>query len=207
MQFYTLFDKIPKLPADLVMEIRSCVQPDNLTRVGPKDKKVPMLIDYSLPNDHTVNAITYHRFDVTRRVMDWVAENIHQELTQALQVGVQQFAHKLPGKPVTSGPHVDGPRGDYVLNYCLEPGGDHVLTQWFQQEGYPVIREGAHRTGLYLKTFDGLTKIHEVKCPVEQWHGLEIRALHTVANLTSSRLALSIGVPQAILPDIIKRYS
>lgn len=205
-QFYTLFDKIPKLPEHLILEAQNCVRPDNMTQTNKGNNRVPVLIDYSLPDDQAINGVTYHRYNASASIIEWVTENIHEKLIRPYLVGIQLFNHKLPGQVITSGPHVDGPRGDYVLNYCLEPGGDNVLTQWFQQDGFEVIRHQAHQTGLYLKTFDGLTKIQEVKCPVKEWHGLEIRALHTVANLTSNRLALSLGIPQDILPDIINRF-
>jgi len=211
-QFYNQFDKIPQLPAHLVREAYGCMRAGNMTTAG-KDadgNPKPIYGDYSVMRDqhgNTITGATYKRFNPTQSIIDWVATNIHEKLNNKYVVGVQIFLHKFPGQSITSGPHVDGPRGDYVLNYCLDAGGDNVLTEWYQQQDFPILRHPEHQTGLYLKTFEGLSKIHEVKCPVNTWHSLEIRALHTVANLTRNRIALSLGITQEMLDNIASRYN
>ena len=214
MNYFKIFDKIPQLTPELEQDCLDSITDDaNLSMAGAalgvQGKPVPIYGDHSKLTDASglpIKGAVYKRYNATERVAQWVQENIHQDIPNDYHIGVQMFEHKFPGEATTSAPHVDGPRGAYVLNYMLKPGGSSVTTEWYIQRGYPLLRLKEHQTGLYLKTFAGLDKVYETTCPVRQWHSLEIRAIHTIANLTEDRVALSVALTAQQWDDVAKRY-
>jgi hypothetical protein len=207
-QFYKELDRIPMLPKELVDEAYECIQRNQ--QISSK-KSTPVIGDYTVSIDKNKNIIPgafYNRFNASLGIIDWVSKNIHEKLDNNYNIGVQRFLHNFPGQPIITGPHIDGPRGDYVLNYCLDTGGDNVITQWYQEINQPITRRelGPH-PGFSLNSFEGLSTLAEVKCPHNKWHSLDVRVLHAVINLTSSRIALSLGVTKDMYIDIVRRYS
>ena len=206
-QFYKELGQIPMLPEELVQEAYKCIRPNN--QISSK-KTTPVIGDYTVAIDKDENIITgaiYNRFNASTAIIDWVSDNIHKKLDNDYNIGVQIFLHNFPGQSIVTGPHIDGLRGDYVLNYCLDPGGDNVTTHWYQEIDQPIIRRqlGPH-PGFSLNSFEGLSTIAEVICPVNRWHGINVRVLHAVTNLTSTRVALSLGVTEDMFKDIVNRY-
>jgi hypothetical protein len=215
-EYYTEFTKLPPLPEHLVQEALQCIEDeDNITKLDyvmgtdTPSKSFPIIGDHRRLTGYDgltpVKGAVYKRYNPTQNLIDWVRQNIHPSTGGFIgNIGVQVFRHSYPGEVTTSAPHIDGPRGSFVINYILKTGGD-VKTQWFIENGKPFIRLDDHAKGLYIKTFKGLDKVHEVQIPERKWHSLEIRAIHTIDNLTSDRVALSIGLRPEWFEDLKSR--
>lgn len=209
-KFYRLFGNLPALPGDLErLCLEQIASDDNLTRFINEVTFITQIMDTHYgeitdSDDQPVPCADYRRFNAPQPVIDWVNQHIHPKLgVSDFEIGVQVFRHRHPGQRAVYAPHVDGPRGAWAINYILEPGGDSVTTRWYQEENYPIIRHMAHYRGLNLRSFRGLTEIHQVQCPVRVWHGLETRALHTVCDLESDRISLSMGASLEVISDLL----
>ena len=202
---------LPKVPQHLVDEALLMIQDDDniayaTPTVGPyagtysQVRSEPIWIDQT--DGSKKRSAAYSRYTVSQELLEWLKQNIHPDIGIGhddpnfrmiiAKVGIQIFEHDSPGEVLTFKPHVDGPRGDYVLNYVIEAGGDSVYTKWYRAEGQPLIRP-EHRKGLYLTSMKGLVLLDQVVVPQGSWSLVESRVIHTVDNLTSRRVSLSIG--------------
>jgi hypothetical protein len=89
--------------------------------------------------------------------------------------------------PGTAGIHTDQTR-KYVLQYLVRDGGA-TLTYW-QEEGYPVMREPHARVGDYSK----LKVLDSGRLEEGRWAILDTRILHSVENLTSDRISVQMSL-------------
>jgi len=89
--------------------------------------------------------------------------------------------------PGTAGVHTDQTR-KYVLQYLVRDGGA-TLTYW-QEEGYPVMREPHARVGNYSK----LTVLDSCQLKEGHWAILDTRILHSVENLTADRISVQMSL-------------
>jgi len=208
-KFYRLFDSLPGLPGELEQLCLDQLHDDNLTRYLDPVTLFPLTMDthYEQITDadgEPVPCADYRRFNAPRLVVDWVNKNIHPALGHDdFEIGIQVFRHCHPGQSAVYAPHVVGPRGAWAINYIFAAGGSDVNTCWYQQGRYPIIRYMAHHRGLNLKSFQGLNEIHRVRLAERRWHGLEVRALHTVVDLESDRISLSMGASLEVISDLL----
>jgi len=200
---------LPKVPQHLVDEALLMIQDeDNIAyatpTVGPYAGIYSQVRSKTTWIDQTdgskKRSAAYSRYMASQELIEWLKQNIHSDIGRddpnftmvIASVGIQIFEHNFPGEALTFKPHIDGPRGDYVLNYVIEAGGDSVYTKWYRAEGQPVLRP-EHRKGLYLTSMKSLVLLDQVVVPQGSWSLVESRAIHTVDNLTSRRVSISIG--------------
>lgn len=78
--------------------------------------------------------------------------------------------YQIVGKVL--GRHMDVSRTE-AWNYIIDPGGDNVLTQWFQ-------------------TKYGDDKLFEICIPPRKWHRIQVDIQHNVVNQIRPRLSISV---------------
>jgi hypothetical protein len=111
---------------------------------------------------------------------DWVKDNVSGEFNA---VHIQSFDN---GK--TLFPHVDLIRIK-ALNYILLTGGDAETVF------YAPKKEFSHLIPLpntYIP-FDRIQRINSVVLEQERWHQLDVTKIHTVENLKSKRLSITVS--------------
>jgi len=135
--------------------------------------------------------LVYNAYWVSPDIFDWVASNIPVQLPSNIEdrkIAIQTFR---PMNQLTSyAPHTDGPRGQYVLNYQIDTGGDNALTKWYHEAGHSLVRE----PGLCLPSFQNLKEVHSEQIAQGTWWCLHSRILHSVVNVERPRISLSIGL-------------
>ena len=136
---------------------------------------------------------SYNRYRVSDSIYQWVVANVDSTIRNNMQVGIQTF-RPLQTDPAAWSPHTDGPRGQYILNYLIDTGGDNVLTKWYHEVGQPLVRP----PGITLKSFRNLNEVHSEHIAQDTWFCLYSRVLHTVVNIERPRIALSIGLNRPI---------
>ena len=128
----------------------------------------------------------YKRYPVSSDILLWCQKNVLPTLENNFKLGVQIFSS------TPEYPHTDGNRGSKALNFLIDAGGDNVITQWLQEESYPVTRERgyvANNGGKFLE-------LEQVCLKPNTWHVLQTDVIHTVKNVTRPRIALSIGLEE-----------
>jgi len=193
LDFYCLCD-LPEPPKWVVNEVRKSIHLGNdiqfVTRptYDPKTgelspellKKFKSTKEFHL-NGHTYKRATYRRYNLPDRVAEWVKENIGE----FGQVGSQLM---FAGQAFT--PHSDGGPRRYILNYLIDAGGPEVMTQWFQEQNYDLIREGP---ALQFPEGENLTLIKSTVIPEKSWTAIFGKVIHAVVGIEHSRVQLSIG--------------
>lgn len=172
--FYCKTLDFPPMPDHLVKQALSIIQ----------GKSNPYVLHNARPFESV-----YKRYFVSSDILDWLASNIPVKLPiDVRKIGIQTF--QPMGSSALYSPHTDGPRGQYVLNYLIDTGGNNVLTKWYQEAGYSLIR----RPDLTLASFQNLKEVHSEHIAQGTWFCLHSRILHTVINIERPRISLAIGL-------------
>jgi hypothetical protein len=169
---------LQNLPADLIVAALKIVNSDQTPTVV---SHWPALLG-GMP--------AYKRYHASLEIKKWVTANIYSHIKNDFRIGIQVF---YPCEMCSDfNPHTDATRGDYILNYLIDTGGTSVATQWYQQHGWPIVRN----SGIFLENFDNLILIHSENIPSRTWFTVNSRILHTVVGLERPRISLSIGMDQ-----------
>lgn len=126
---------------------------------------------------------TYRRFNVPELVSKWVSKNICEDFSQ---IGV----HLMASGGAFS-PHTDGGPRMYILNYLIHTGGDNVETKFWQEKGQSLVREGP---AMQYSNADNLDLVSSVVVSKGTWSALYGKVIHSISNITGSRIALTIGL-------------
>ena len=186
-KFYTELD-LPPLPSYIVdsvdLNMTPCVpKPDSRMELG-------IFAQRHLKNWHgfdykaAANIRTQHvEFD------QWVRKNITNDFEDA---GVNwTIITERPNNldQVSTGAHTDTSR-DFTLIYLLKTGGNHVQTVFYQETDQPLLR----RPRTHGEDLTKLTKLVQIEIPLHTWFIIDSRILHSVENLTHSRVAFQVGL-------------
>lgn len=120
---------------------------------------------------------------------DWVKKHIVKEY-------VETSVRISEGNSAVHGAHCDF-RRKWKLYYLLDRGGDNALTFFYQQRGFPVVREEItdHDTELITcNNYKELTVIDQVQWPIHQWVLLNTMILHGVEGVTGNRANFTVGI-------------
>jgi hypothetical protein len=150
-----------------------------------------------------INQVQYKNFDHTKS-----GQIVYHELPADFVAWVNQHVvatYKRATIAVHHGeiapPHTDYLR-QYGINYIHQLGGDCVTTVWYQEIGKPVVREGRTRQPDYAK----LTVVDQVVLPANQWHVLRTDVLHSVENLQSNRIRISVDIDEEVVASITNHF-
>jgi hypothetical protein len=172
--------KLPQLPDYIIQECYGTIGQENSRWDVTKYNRLST-------SSGEVNGATYKRYDATQLIVDWVQSVTSIKFNVGPKVGIQIFQPYLSS--TTYSPHTDGQRGDIIVNYLLEEGGDNVETLWYIQQDKPLVRE----PGINLLSFEDLAEVHKMKFNQGQWFAINGRILHTVVGITKPRISLSVG--------------
>ena len=176
MIFFQYLDNLPAVPDDLVANVLNTL--DSV----PIDHAVPqraVLID-----NEQVENITYNRHRAIDELTEWIHQNIS---SQYISFGVQVQTPKPHIN--THFPHTDTLPRIWALNYNLDPGGDNVITSWYQERGHSILRPGPCRP----QDISQLDVLESVQIQPRRWHLLNTQVLHGVENIHGPRIAITLG--------------
>ena len=176
MILFQYLDDLPPVPNDIVSNILTNVRSQQIDHAVPHRN-----IDLK---DRTVKNVVYNRHRATDELINWIRKNISINY-ESLGVQIQD---PNPDNQ-RHFPHTDTSPRHWVLNYNIQPGGGNVITSWYQENGYPVLREGTTRP----KDVDQLELIQSVCVEPFRWHLLNTQVLHGVENIEHSRIAVTVG--------------
>jgi hypothetical protein len=164
------------------------------------------------PDGTVQNVGSYSRCEVIKPVQEWVFGVFPELQEHSREIGLMQLSGNLAnGRPCQLVAHTDGRRGQHVLQYMFETGGPDVTTNWWQEDGHAVYRESAvfnhgadnhdGRDGLaeekhiavHKMDLNGLTLLDSVVLEKGHWYLLETNVIHSVHNVRTKRLALTVG--------------
>jgi len=116
----------------------------------------------------------------------WVKENLTIHI---VDTGVNYVPYNdILGLPVSTGAHTDGTR-EFVLLYNIESGGEDAELTYWREKGKPLYRAPkTHGSDLSQLEFVAKTKL-----PEGRWLLLDTRIMHSVENLTATRISLQIS--------------
>jgi len=195
--YYQMLD-FPQLPVYLVSKFDQLVKerllglPDNVyTPQSPRTTDGYINhIQYKDLSEKKSGSIVYH--ELTNEFESWIKGNITEQYKR-----VKFSIHHGDIAP----PHTDYLR-DFGINYIHVLGGDNVKTVWYQEEGFPVVRDGRCRQPNYQK----LSVLEEVVLPVNQWHILRTDILHSVENLQSNRIRITVDLDRSAVDGLEKHF-
>lgn len=185
-EFWThQFLDLPPIPQKFV-DLALAADP---ARLGEKTKsthykkgKDPYAIRDLTRNGNPVPNIRVPRYNVNEEFEQWVRENIVQGFTEASVSISSTYAGSL-------GAHSDRKR-DYGLLYVVRQGGPDVRTVFYQQKGYPVVRNRY----VSIDNYDQLDIIDVADFGENRWALLDARILHSVENVTDQRISFQISI-------------
>jgi hypothetical protein len=194
---YCHYFSIPKLP-DHLTELALSIA-NQLESAEIEFNKYDKLID----TDGTIiGGSKYQRYNVPEEIYEWAKNNILPNLKNDFKIGIQVF--KMIDNETTSyAIHTDGARGEHVLNYIIDTGGNQVHTSWYQENGCDLYRE----PGLLRNNFQDMVLKHTLLLEQHTWSMINSRILHTVNNLTRARISLSLGISADDLVYLKTKFS
>lgn len=203
--FFCLCD-FPELPSEVAQYVRDSALEgitngtglQFLTRssVTADQRKAFFSSKHFMMNDQVYTRAWYRRYDVESPVVDWVHKNISENCNQ---IGSQIIYN---GESFS--PHTDGGPREYILNYNIDAGGDHVETQWFKDPNHPLIREG---DPVQYPDPRNLQLVKTTVVPAKQWFLLYGKIIHAVTGVTGKRLQLSIALSKEEFKRLKERYN
>jgi hypothetical protein len=185
-ELYKFLD-LPHPPAHLLAGID--LQADPAFPVREKRMELGIFVHRQIKNwhgyDYSAAANIRTKNDQVRQ---WVTENINADFVDA-GVNYTVLADCPEGLTgVSTGAHTDITR-DYTLIYLLQAGGINPPTVFWQEMGKELIRPPKTQ-GV---NFDQLIQIDSITIPLHTWCIIDSRILHSVENLTHTRVALQVG--------------
>ena len=187
LDFYCLCD-LPTPPPAVIREIITSINdeknPQFVTRssITDEQKKIIHTTSHFSVGNETYRRSLYRRYNLGKLSEDWIRGNIAEEYTQ---MGSQVMRN---GDAFF--PHTDGGPRRYILNYLIDAGGDNVETQWYQEPGHGIVREG---NAMQWPGDSMLETIQSEVFPVNSWTCLFGKVIHGVVGLTKPRIQLSMG--------------
>jgi hypothetical protein len=119
----------------------------------------------------------------------WVRENIIREY---IETGVRISE----GHGTVHGAHCDF-RRKWKLYYLLDRGGTDAITVFYQQRGFPIVREEITDQDTELITcndYQELIVVDRVQWPLNQWVLLNTMILHGVEGITGTRTNFTVSI-------------
>jgi hypothetical protein len=191
--YYKFLDLAP-LPQTIIDRVLSVdMDQQNIApshQYSDQDKKLytsRILVQDQLVSRH----VRQTRYNLDHQVLQWIKKEIAGNFLECTAtIGDPQQGH--------TGPHTDRAR-NFALLYVLTSGGTNVLTTFWQEKNFPLIRP----KGTLINEYNRLTMMDQVNYGQHRWVIMDSRILHSVQNLESSRFSIQIAFDD--LDEIEKR--
>ena len=141
----------------------------------------------------------YNRIELDQVCIDWMIEHIPELANEQCEFGLQ-FIDAITNTSGRFSPHTDGPRGAHVISYILDTGSDSdVTTHWWREHGRDSYRVPA----TLINNYQIVDELTSVAIPAKTWHWLDSSILHSVHNVKTRRIAITVGFSDKELIDLI----
>lgn len=170
--------------------------------------KVPKRV--KLVDGREVDHIRYQRWSFNDDlVRDFIMTNIPEMPCDFGDLGYQIVSNDR-SDPIGArmSPHLDGFRGNYVLQYVIDTGGDNIATTWWQAPGQDIYRQQITTTQFFFVN-DNYKFLDSVILQKHSWALIRTDVLHSVDHVTADRKLITVGfrADQDFLETIAKKYS
>lgn len=180
--YYKILD-LPPVPLEFerrafaqLQEKNSCLNPFN------EEAKDRWFIDR---DGNPAQSGGFPRYDLGPDFYPWVQENICSEFVDA-GVAITERPQRS-----TLGAHTDRTR-KYSLLYVLQPGGNQVVTRWYQEPGHEILRSN----NVFIYDHRPLQLLTELEIPVRTWVFFNAHVIHNVEGIQSQRIGINISLDQ-----------
>jgi len=205
MQYFKFLNQLPVIPSELLDQIVyvDSNNVDNSTTVANKQELTQHKVIVS--DGSTQDGALYYRTPVTGPINptldEWLYKNINELNNSSITTGVQ-YCTSVTGFVSALLPHTDGSaRGKYTMLYLIKSGNPKspVTTHWWQQPGEDLVRL-PHTVAL---DSTALVEMSQIEIPINSWAMIKTNIIHSVQNITDSRIAISIGVHSDKIAELI----
>jgi hypothetical protein len=178
------FPPLPQWIEDKVYEVDTT---DNSKWLNPQ---TPEYADRLLARTDgtTAQAQLFKRYNVGDDVRQWALKNISDKIVDCGMSITTDFQNRN-----IVGPHADKTR-KYTLLYVLDQGGPNVETVWWQEQGFPIVRERGEASLDYTK----MRKLDSLVIPQRHWILIHSSVMHSVENLQHQRIAFQASFNEKI---------
>lgn len=189
-----LLTHLPPPPDELVNKIDRVYRPslNKFSNVDSDHLKIDRVDDwkdqdYDWIKPMASNTNVRHHFK--QEYLDWIKTNITNDFDES-NSGVMFF-------DTAQLPHTDTTR-KFVLLYNVEIGGEDARLVFWQEQGYPILRD----RGLAVERGAHLKEIESIPGP-SGWYLMNTQVLHSVENVTSRRLNLQVSFKENYSANLI----
>lgn len=191
------------MPEELIKQCLSVKSP-NLD-VDQAHKINPQTNSYILSDGSVQGPILYELYELPPDVRTWIHTNIKPFHSCSVPIGVQVISGTNGYNICAIPPHIDRVRGNRILHYFIDSGGDDVNTIWYQEPGYKLERTNDDLLWNFVNDFNDfriLNEIYRTKFPARSWTLMKSNVAHSVINITGIRVSISM----AIMEDEVKDF-
>ena len=121
---------------------------------------------------------------------DPVTEMVQQEFGMYFQAPIMALVgimRSSDGKPANQPPHTDRARA-LAINYFVQLGGDHVTTTFYDIVERPQLSHARNFTYQEARAHQQGSVVFEQ----DNWYAFDVCRCHSIENITSTRLLVSI---------------
>lgn len=193
--YFEILD-LPEIPLHLIQEIRLRLDNDKQFLAKKSYQNLPGFEEYRnrkllCQDKKTKISVTAERYLPSDELTLWIMTNVH-----ATPISVNINLTNI--KSDSFGPHVD-PGRRQIMMYVIDPGGENVVTKWWQQIGHSIIRTDLQDlTSKYNADVSDYTQLKECASlcirPGQWVKFCDTAILHSVENLISPRLTVQIPI-------------
>jgi len=176
--------------------------PTQLLKDAGEPRIVQVNPDISYGANHVKDGVTLTGAEFKRGVFDyaplllWLREN------------------NIPGAEVFSKVHLQFQTGGthtihsdvariYALNYVVEPGGDNVITSWYQQKNNPVHVSKQTFNNSNPPTYKNTVLLGSAHFKKDRWYLIAVNILHDVGVIPGTRKVISFNFTDESIIDLI----
>lgn len=171
-----------------------------------KEYKIdPQTKNYILSDGSIQGPILYELYKLPVDVSDWIHDNIKPFHSCSVPIGVQIISTANGYDICAIPPHIDRVRGNRILHYFMDTGGDDVNTIWYQEPGYNLERTNDDLLWNFSGDFNDfrvLNEVYRTKFKPKSWTLMKSSVAHGVTNITGSRVSISM----AIMEDEVEKF-
>jgi hypothetical protein len=142
-----------------------------------------------------IRDMTYNRIKLSEEFIEWFKTEIFEEPLH--HYTIQSFHNGMMHS------HTDGTRGDFILSYLIESGGENIKTHWWKENSKPIVREKS----LHIMNFQNLEKLHEIEFSLNQWNLVDSRIIHSVDYTEIRRTAFCIAFTKPTIRKFLDKFN